>query len=88
VSTTERPVWRINPFVRPLQRVVDATGACALPEDAPHCHGAEIQHADGLAECYSFEGHCDAPEPGRHGFIHQCERPSRARYTHHCSRCG
>jgi hypothetical protein len=89
VSTTERPVWRISPFVRPLRRIIDDDGACALPDDVPHCHGAEIQHDDGLAECWPAIGDevCESPGSGRHGFIHFCERASRARYAHRCQRC-
>jgi hypothetical protein len=87
---TDADTWRVNPFVRPLVPLTAADGSCDYAEDVPHCHGAEIQHADGVAECWNDLGYCEAPEPGMHAFIHSCDRQTRRelhRYEHTCSRC-
>lgn len=83
--------WTINPFVRPLGTPDEHAhaGECDLPADFPHCHGAEIQHVDGTAECISHAGTCDAPEPGRHPVTHRCAPEYRRAlgYVHWCSWC-
>ena len=56
--------WTISPLIRPLPRKLDERGGCAYPQDFPHCHGAEIQHTDGTAECFNPGQPCPYPRPG------------------------
>ncbi len=40
-----------------------------VPDDADHCHGTLVRHADGRVEC--IEPGCP-PERGRHEFVVEC----------------
>lgn len=80
------PTWKISPFIRPLVRKLDAQGLCAYPPEVEHCHGTEVHHADGTAECLQIGSTCAYPRPGMHAFIHTCDDVDY-RLVHHCSRC-
>ena len=78
--------WTISPLIRPLLRKLDERGGCAYPQDFPHCHGAEIQHTDGTAECFNPGQPCPYPRPGAHAFVYTCADVTH-RLTHRCTRC-
>lgn len=80
--------WKINSLIRPPVAVLDEHGQCALPQDLRHCHSAEVQHQDGIAECLAIDGgQCEAPGPGHHVRIHPCEPAMFDFYRHSCQRC-
>ncbi|WP_010243804.1 hypothetical protein [Pseudonocardia sp. Ae707_Ps1] len=87
IPTSDGQTWRISPFVRPLPRIVDRTGACAYPDDVEHCHGTEVQHGDDVAECFQLGEPCAAPRPGKHVYVHSCAEIDELPLWHRCSRC-
>lgn len=81
-------LWRVTLLVEPLDAAVDpVTGECAVPAFVSHCHGTEVQHADGIAECGSLDEVCRAPGPGRHVQVQVCDPEFRDLYTHTCAQC-
>lgn len=81
-------LWQVTLLVRSLDAAVDpVTGQCAVPAYVSHCHGVEVQHADGIAECRSLDEVCPAPGPGRHVQVQTCDPEFSDLYTHTCAHC-